>query len=109
MEITTPIILVNNDGTPMDDCPTNPLIDKWRKLQPVRDDGIRCDSVLGKFEDGRPMMNYGCVLCHEKTCQHSDSFEVPEEDKEEYQAYLDELEAYHEKHGNLMLAGVTSE
>ena len=98
------IELINNDGTSMDDLPKNPLEEKWKELAPIRDDGQRCATVLGYSKNGSPIMNYGCVLCHEKTCQYSDSFVIPDEDKEQYEAYMRELNDYHMKHGNYELS-----
>ena len=98
--IQFPIELVNNDGTSMDDFPENPLKEKWDKLIPVKD-GVQCSPILGKSETGSPIMNYGCVLCHDKTCHHSDSFIVPEEDKEIYDEYQRQCSEYNKLHGNV--------
>ena len=43
-------------------------------------------------------MNYGCVLCHNNKCRHSRYWEVPEEDKEEWEKYLQEIKEYNRKH-----------
>lgn len=99
--IEFPIELVNNDGTSMDDFPKNPLEEKWDNLYPPTRMGEPCSPVLGKSEDGSPIMNYSCVLCHEKKCRHSDSFEVPEEDKAEYEDYQKKVEEYNKLHGNI--------
>lgn len=89
--------LVNEDGTKFDP-PKNPLIEKWDRLYPPMRYGEPCGPVLGHFEDGRPIMNYSCVLCHEEKCRHSDSWKVPEEDKEVYKAWQKEYEEYVNKH-----------
>ena len=60
--------------------------------------GIPCGPYLGKFDDGKPIMNYTCVMCYEEKCQHSDNWKVPEEDKEEYEKYLEQVEEYNKTH-----------
>ena len=100
-EIRFPIELVNNDGTSMDDFPKNPLEEKWDKLYNINKYGTACSPVLGEQEDGTPIMNYGCVLCHSKRCHRSDSFVVPEEDREVYNQYQLDVERYMIQHGNI--------
>lgn len=96
-------ILVNNDGTSMDDIPQNPLEDKWRQNNMINWRGNRCNDVLGYYEDGRPIVNYSCVLCKSSNCYLSDFFHVPEEDKEIYEKYKEDLKQYHKLHGNFLL------
>lgn len=84
--------IVNEDGT---DCiiPANPLSEKWKEKYNLRN-GKPCSPILGRSEDGSPIMNYTCVLCHEEKCYLSDGFIVPEEDKEIYEKYLKERYNY---------------
>lgn len=91
------IELVNNDGTSIDKMPKNPLEEKWAKKYNLNGFGVECSNVLGKSENGNPIMNFSCVICHSRGCWRSDSFVVPEEDKEEYEKYLKELNEYHKK------------
>lgn len=89
--------LVNEDGTKFDP-PKNPLIEKWDVLYPPTRHGEPCGPVIGYFEDGREMMNYSCVICRNAKCRHSDSWRVPEEDKEAYNDWMREYEEYINKH-----------
>lgn len=95
------IILMNNDGTSMHDIPRNPLEEKWSKMYNQDKFGEQCSPVLGQSSTGAPIMNYSCVLCHSMKCFRSDNFEVPEEDKEEYEAFLQRLHDYHVLHKNI--------
>lgn len=90
--------LVMSDGTLLTEAPDNPLIEKWKKIYTLDRFGKQCQDVLGHYEDGRPIMNYDCVLCSSKKCYKSDKFEVPEEDKETYANYLKQLDLFYEKH-----------
>lgn len=92
-----PIKLINEDGTEFNP-PMNPLDEKWDKLYPPMRYGEPCGPVLGHFEDGRPIMNFSCVLCHNEKCRHSDDWKVPEEDREEYEAWRKEYDEYIDKH-----------
>ena len=99
-DIEVPIIkeIINEDGSSMKDFPENPLKEKWDRLYPPMRHGKPCGPYLGKFDDGRPIMNYTCVICHEEKCQHSDNWKVPEEDKEEYEEYLKRVDEYNRTH-----------
>lgn len=101
-DIKFPITIVNNDGTPIDDYPKNPLWDKWLEKYPPMRHGHSCGPEIGKFGDGRPMMNYTCVICTEDKCPYSQYWKVPEEDKEEWEAYRKEVEEYDKLHGNFI-------
>lgn len=91
--------IVNEDGTSMKDFPKNPLLEKWDKLYPPTRYGQPCKGpIIGYYPDNTPIPNYGCVLCAESKCRHSDSFEVPEEDKEVYEEYLNKIEEYNALH-----------
>lgn len=89
--------LLNEDGTEFNP-PKNPLEEKWNQMYPPMKHGEPCDPVLGYFNDGRPIMNYGCVLCHEEKCPNSDYWKVPEEDQEIYDAWEKECREYFNKH-----------
>jgi hypothetical protein len=96
--LSTLLKIVNEDGTSIDDYPKNPLMEKWKKLYPPIRYGEACSQILGTYEDGRPIMNYSCVLCCEEKCIYSDNWKVPEEDLEIYNEYLKELDSYNEIH-----------
>ena len=96
--------IINEDGSKMDDFPKNPLKEKWDKLYPPTRNGKPCSPYLGKYDDGRPIMNYTCVICHEKKCQHSDDWEIPEEDKEEYEKYQKQVDEYNKIHNPKLYA-----
>lgn len=96
------ITIVNNDGTPIDDFPKNPLLEKWDRLYPPTRHGHPCSSVLGYSDAGSPIMNYGCVLCSEESCRHSSCFVIPEEDKIEYEEYKAKVREYDILHGNIV-------
>ena len=95
--IDKPLKLMNEDGTEFNP-PKNPLEEKWDRLYPPMRYGEPCGPVLGYYEDGRPIMNYSCVLCHEEKCPISDSWKVPEEDREVYEAWRKEYSEYYHKH-----------
>lgn len=99
-DIQKPFItkIINEDGSKMDDYPKNPLKEKWDKLYPPMRYGEPCSIILGYYEDGKPIMNYSCVLCYEEKCPHSNGWKVPEEDKEEYEKYQKQIDEYHKIH-----------
>lgn len=88
--------VTNPDGTKFDP-PKNPLLEKWKDN--ARKNGKPCSNILGYYSDGRPIMNYSCVLCYETECYNSDYFQIPEEDKEEYENYQKKLHEYYKIHG----------
>lgn len=90
--------VINEDGTDTSDFPVNPLKEKWDKLYTPMKDGKPCNYILGYKEDGTPIMNYSCVLCHEEKCQYSNSWKIPDEDKDEYAKYEEQIREYHRKH-----------
>lgn len=96
--------ILNEDGTELV-YPANPLQEKWDNLYPPIRNGEPCGPILGYFKDGRPMMNYGCVLCCEEKCQHSSSWKCPEEDKEIYKQYMKECDEYFYAH-NTHFSGI---
>lgn len=89
--------IINEDGTDLI-WPPNPLKEKWEKLYPPTKQGEPCSPELGHFNDGKPIMNYSCVLCCEEKCFHSNNWTVPEEDREVYEKYLEECKEYYNKH-----------
>lgn len=93
------IRIVNEDGTDIDfEYPQTDLYDKWDKLYPPMRYGEPCSTILGYQENGAPIMNYGCVLCHNEKCRHSSYWKVPEEDKEEWDKYREAVYQYDLKH-----------
>lgn len=108
-DLTLPLQIVNEDGTDTNfEYPENPLKDKWDKLYPPTRDGKPCGPVLGYKEDGLPIMNYTCVLCHEEKCQHSSYWKVPEEDREEWEKYRQAVLEYHKIHNPSMVKTLES-
>ena len=80
--------IVNEDGTELlDGRPENTLTAKWDKKYPPTRNEKPCSPILGHYEDGRPIMNYTCVLCHEDRCRHSNNWKIPAEDLEEWKEY----------------------
>ena len=79
------------DGTPFNP-PRNPLKEKWAKLYPP------CSlSDNGDFD-------YSCILC--SNCPNSEDWKVPEEDKEVYEQWRNDVISYIQEHGgpeNLVL------
>lgn len=72
--------ILNEDGTVY--CPPpNPLKEKWAELYPG------CD-VIG----------YKCMFCGK--CPLGDYWKVPEEDRDVWRAYLQDVRQYHIDHGN---------
>lgn len=93
------IRIVNEDGTDIDfEYPKTELYDKWDKLYPPTRYGKPCGTVLGYMDDGKPIANYGCVLCTNEKCRHSNSWVVPEEDKEEWERYRAAVREYDKVH-----------
>lgn len=90
--------ILNEDGTSMDDYPKNPLIEKWDKLYPPMRFGNPCSPIVGYYPDDFPIPNYGCVLCNNEKCRHSNAFIIPEEDKEVYEEYRKKVDEYNEIH-----------
>ena len=95
------LTLIMSDGTPLTEAPKNPLTEKWEKNYTLDRFGKQCQDILGHYEDGRPIMNYDCVLCTSKMCYKSDKFEVPEEDKEVYENYMEQLDSFYEEHSTI--------
>lgn len=91
------LILINEDGTEVS-LPENPLKEKWESLYPPIHFGEPCSPILGYYESGVPLMNYSCVLCTEKKCPHSSHWEIPKEDKEMWDAYQRQVNAYLQEH-----------
>ena len=98
-EIKLPLKIVMEDGTPLEDMPRNPLIDKWKKEGCTKNRfGNECSDILGYYEDGRPIVNYSCVLCSSNDCYLSDAWKVPEEDKETYEKWQNEVKEFYKLH-----------
>lgn len=97
------MIYVKNEDSTKFEPPKNPLIEKWDRLYPPMKHGAPCGIVLGYFEDGRPIMNYSCVLCDEEKCRHSSHWKVPEEDKDIYDTWRKDCEEYMLKHNFKLL------
>lgn len=98
-KINTPLKIVMEDGTPLESVPRNPLIDKWKKEGHTKDSlGNECSDILGYYKDGRPIVNYNCVLCSSSECYLSDAWKVPEEDKETYEKWQKEVKEFHKLH-----------
>lgn len=94
-----PFKIVMEDGVSLEDAPKNPLIDKWKAKGYIKDEcGKDCSDVLGHYEDGRPIMNYNCVLCHSPNCYLSDDWVVPEEDKEEFKKWQQAVTDFYKAH-----------
>lgn len=91
------IDIVNEDETDID-FPVNPLLEKWDKLYPPMRYGKPCSAILGYFGNGRPIMNYSCVLCNEEKCRYSSNWKVPDEDKAVWDDYLRQVEEYNKIH-----------
>lgn len=69
--------------------PKNPLMDKWLKLYPPKP-----MAQYSQVCDG-----YSCMWCGR--CPHGDNWKCPEEDKEVYEKYLEELHEYFVREGIL--------
>lgn len=83
------INIVNGDGTSMDDYPKNPLKEKWDRLYPpiiMPQNSQVCDG-------------YSCMWCGR--CPRGEYWKVPEEDKEAWEAYQEEVHEYNVLHGNI--------
>lgn len=83
------IEIVNGDGTSLDDFPKNPLKEKWDKLYPP----------IPMPQYSQVCDGYSCMWCGR--CPNGDKWEVPEEDKEVWEQYQEEVRKYHARHGNL--------
>lgn len=84
--------IINGDGTLMD-LPKNPLKEKWDRLYPPK--------PMPQFSqvcDG-----YSCMWCGR--CPHGVHWEVPEEDKEVWDEYMQKVHEYNVLHGNLIKGG----
>ena len=98
---TNPFKLLTEDNVSLEDAPKNPLIDKWKAEGYTKDEyGKACSAVLGHQEDGRPIMNYNCVLCHSSNCYLSDDWVVPEEDKEAFEKWQRAVSEFYRTHGS---------
>ena len=96
--------IINEDGTSLDDFPENPLKEKWLEKYPPTRYGSKC-APFETLPDGTVVANYGCILCHEK-CMHSSSWEVPEEDKEEWDKYQEKIKEYHRIHNPNLITNI---
>ena len=89
---------IKNEDETLYEPPENPLWEKWLREYPPMRNGRPCGPVCGYYDDGRPIPNYTCVICHEDKCPYCDDWEVPEEDREEYEKWLDDSSVYFKKH-----------
>lgn len=96
------VTVINDDGSKFNP-PPNPLEEKWKRLYHPMKYGQPCSPVCGYFEDGRPIMNYTCVVCHEQKCPYSNSWIIPEEDREVYDAWKKERDTYFKEHNPIFI------
>lgn len=68
-----------------DPIPKNPLKDKWDKKYPI----------IPRTCDG-----YSCMFCNQ--CPSGEYWKCPEEDLEEYTAYLKKFEEWEKRHPNYL-------
>lgn len=85
------IELINEDGTTLEDMPTNPLKEKWTKLYPP----------IPKPEFSQVCDGYSCMWCGR--CPNGDYWEVPEEDKEVWEQYQAKVREYNMVHNPSLL------
>lgn len=99
VNISLPITVVNEDGTPFIETPINPLQQKWEdKGYNKNSSGCECRPIIINNSDNKILMNYSCLLCSSTECYHSKYWVVPEEDKEAYNEYLDNVKKFFKKH-----------
>ena len=79
------VTLLNEDGTPFNP-PINPLEEKWKKLYPSTPMAER-----HQYCDG-----YSCAWCDR--CPKGDNWVIPEDDREEFLAYISTYNTYIAKH-----------
>ena len=61
------------------------LVEQWKNEGYTKNNfGNECNDILGYYEDGRPIMNYSCVLCTSPNCFKSEGWKIPEKDKVTY-------------------------
>lgn len=72
--------ILNEDGTEYSP-PRNPLKEKWERLYPS------CEYT-----------GYNCMYC--SACPCGDNWKIPEEDKDEYDAWVQAVRQYNIEHGN---------
>lgn len=86
-EIKTPIEVTNEDGTSLGfGFPKNPLKEKWDKLYPP----------IPMPQYSQVCDGYSCMWCDR--CPHGDRWKVPEEDKEIFEQYQEQIREYHRIH-----------
>ena len=84
--------VINEDGTSMDDFPKNPLKEKWNRFYPP----------TPKAEYSQVCDGYSCMWCDR--CPNGTHWEVPEEDKKEYEEYQQQIVEYHKIHNPTLYA-----
>lgn len=89
-----PIKLVNEDGTDLGNFPKNPLEEKWSRLYPA----------VPKPEYSQVCDGYSCMCCGR--CPKGDYWEVPEEDKEVWDKYQNDILEYYKLHNPSMFEGI---
>lgn len=94
-----PIEVVCEDGTPLTEAPKNPLVEQWKNEGYTKNNfGNECNDILGYYEDGRPIMNYSCVLCTSPNCFKSEGWKIPEKDKVTYDKWIKEMDVFYILH-----------
>lgn len=82
--------IYNEDGT-ICDPPKNPLMDKWLQLYPP----------TPKPQFSQVCDGWSCIMGCSK-CPYGENWKCPEEDREEYNKYLEEYGAYMRTHNPSM-------
>lgn len=80
------LIIVNEDGTSIDNAPENPLKEKWDKLYPS----------IPMPQYSQVCDGYSCDYCGR--CPHGSFWKVPEEDKTVWDEYQKQLLEYNKQH-----------
>jgi hypothetical protein len=83
------IEIFNEDGS-IYDPPRNPLEDKWRKLYPP----------IPMPQHSQVCDGYSCMWCNR--CPEGDDWKVPEEDKEVWEQYQEQIREYDRVHNPIL-------
>lgn len=84
-----PFIIVNEDGTDLD-FPKNPLEEKRNRLYPT----------IPMPQYSQVCDGYSCIWCGR--CPKGDHWKVPDEDKEIWENYQNQIKEYHRIHNPSM-------